>query len=100
MPRHPYSYENFQNIFANNILVSYFNDAIEKSNFPSILKNESIVFKKGDRNSKDIDQLTNSRLYLRYFRDAFFINYPILWITFCENTNVVFAKVPAHNIVY
>ena len=41
-------------IFAN-VLVSSFNDSIEKSNFPSILKNASItpVFKKGDRNSKD-----------------------------------------------
>ena len=37
------------------VLVSNFNDAIEKSNFPSILKNATItpVFKKGDRNSKD-----------------------------------------------
>ena len=38
-----------------NILVSNFNDSIEKSNFPSILKNATItpVFKKGDRDSKD-----------------------------------------------
>ena len=41
-------------IFAN-VLVSNFNDSIEKSNFPSILKNATItpVFKKGDRDSKD-----------------------------------------------
>ena len=41
-------------IFAN-VLVSNLNDSIEKSNFPSILKNATItpVFKKGDRNSKD-----------------------------------------------
>ena len=41
-------------IFAN-VLVSSFNDSIEKSNFPPILKNANItpVFKKGDRNSKD-----------------------------------------------
>ena len=41
-------------IFAN-VLVSNFNDSIEKSNFPSILKNATItpVIKKGDRNSKD-----------------------------------------------
>ena len=41
-------------IFAN-VLVSNFNDSIEKSNFPSILKNATItpVFKKSDRNSKD-----------------------------------------------
>ena len=41
-------------IFAN-VLVSNFNDSIEKSNFPSILKIASItpVFKKGNRNSKD-----------------------------------------------
>ena len=40
-------------IFAN-VLVSNFNDSIEKSNFPSILKNATItpVFKKGDRHSK------------------------------------------------
>ena len=38
-----------------NVFVSNFNDSIEKSNFPSILKNPNItpVFKKGDRNSKD-----------------------------------------------
>ena len=41
-------------IFAN-VLVSNFNDSIEKSNFPFILKNATItpVFKKDDRNSKD-----------------------------------------------
>ena len=41
-------------IFAN-VFISNFNDSIEKSNFPSILKNATItpVFKKGDRNSKD-----------------------------------------------
>ena len=41
-------------IFAN-VLVSNFNDSIEKSNFPSILKNATItpVFKKGGRDSKD-----------------------------------------------
>ena len=40
-------------IFAN-VLVSNFNGSIEKSNFPSILKNATItpVFKKGDRDSK------------------------------------------------
>ena len=38
-----------------NVFVSNFNDSIEKSNCPSILKNPNItpVFKKGDRNSKD-----------------------------------------------
>ena len=41
-------------MFAN-VLVSNFNDSIEKSNFWFILKNATItpVFKKGDRNSKD-----------------------------------------------
>ena len=41
-------------IFAN-VLVSNFNDSIETSNFPSILKDASItpVFEKGDRNCKD-----------------------------------------------
>ena len=41
-------------IFAN-VLVSNFNDSIEKSNFPSILKNatKTPVLKKVDRNSKD-----------------------------------------------
>ena len=41
-------------IFAK-VLLSDFNDSIEKPNFPSILKNASItpVFKKGDKNSKD-----------------------------------------------
>ena len=38
-----------------NVLFSNFNNSIEKSNFPSVLKNASItpVFKKGDRNSKE-----------------------------------------------
>ena len=40
-----------------------------------------------------IDQLAYSRIYLKSLRDAFFINYPILWTSFCQNTNVVFAKV-------
>ena len=42
------------NIFAN-VLVSNFHDSIEKSNFPSILKNATMapVFKKVNRNSKD-----------------------------------------------
>ena len=44
----------YADIFAN-VLVSNFNDPIEKSNFPSILKDATItpVFKKGDENSKD-----------------------------------------------
>ena len=44
----------YANKFAN-VLISNFNDSIEKSNFPSILKNVTItpVFKKGDTNSKD-----------------------------------------------
>ena len=70
-------------IFAN-VLVSNFNDSIEKSNFPSMT----------------IDQLAYSRIYLKSLRDAFFVNYSISWISFCQNTNVVFAKVTAHNIVY
>ena len=47
-----------------------------------------------------IDQLAYTRIYLKSLRDAFFVNYPILWNSFCENTNVIFAKVTAHNIVY
>ena len=84
-----------------NILVSNFNDSIEKSNFPSILKNATItpVFKKGDRDSK-VYQLAYSRIYLKSLRDVFFANYPILWISFCQNTNMVFAKVTARNNVY
>ena len=41
-------------IFAD-ILLASFNDSVEKSNFPSSLKQANItpVFKKGDRNSKD-----------------------------------------------
>ena len=47
-----------------------------------------------------IYQLAYSRIYLRSLKDAFFVNYPILWIHFCQNPNVIFAKVTAHNIVY
>ena len=43
-----------------------------------------------------IDQLTYSRVYLKFFRDAFFVNYLVLWINFCQNTNVVFTKVTGH----
>ena len=88
-------------IFAN-VLVSNFNDSIEKPNFPFILKNATItpVFKKDDRNSKDnyrpVSILPNTS---KSFRDSFFANYPISWIGFCQNTNVVFTKVTAHNIV-
>ena len=89
-------------IFAN-VLVSSFNDSIEKSNFPSILKNASItpVFKKGDRNSKDnyrsVSILPNIS---KIFERCILVNCSILWISFCQNTNVVFAKVTAHNIIY
>ena len=75
-------------IFSN-VLVSSFNDSIEKSNFPSILKNASItpVFKKGDRNSKDnyrpVSILPNiSKIFER--------------CSFRQNINVVFAKVTTH----
>ena len=74
----------FSKIQRYNVLVSNFNDSIEKSNFPSMT----------------IDQLAYSRIYLKSLRDAFFVNYSISWISFCQNTNVVFAKVTAHNIVY
>ena len=45
----------FSKIQRYNVLVSNFNDSIEKSNFPSILKNatKTPVLKKVDRNSKD-----------------------------------------------
>ena len=39
------------------------------------------------------DQLAYSQIYLKSLRDAFFVNYPILWTSFCQNTIVVFAKV-------
>ena len=89
-------------IFAN-VLVSNFNDSFEKSNFPSILKNATItpVFKKGDRNSKDnyrsVSILPNIS---KIFERCILVNCSILWISFCQNTNVVFAKVTAHNIIY
>ena len=47
-----------------------------------------------------LDQLRYSRMYLKSLRDAYFINYPILWVNFYENTNVVFAKASAYKIVY
>ena len=49
-----------------------------------------------------IYQLAYSRIYLKSLRDiyAFFVNYPILWISFCQHTNALFAKVTAHNSVY
>ena len=40
-----------------------------------------------------IDQLASSRIYLKSLRDAFFVNYPIIWISFRKNSNVVFAAV-------
>ena len=42
-------------IFADMTLLASFNDSVEKSNFPSTLKNtnKTLVFKKGGRNSKD-----------------------------------------------
>ena len=58
--------ESAADIFAN-VLVSNFNDSIEKSNFPSMT----------------IDQLAYSRIYLKSLRDAFFVNYLILRISFC-----------------
>ena len=58
--------ESAADIFAN-VLVSNFNDSIDKSNFPSIT----------------IDQLAYSRIYLKSSRDAFFVNYLILRISFC-----------------
>ena len=58
--------ESAADIFAN-VLVSNFNDFIEKSNFPSMT----------------IDQLAYSRIYLKSLRDAFFVNYLILRTSFC-----------------
>ena len=58
--------ESAADIFAN-VLVSNFNDSIEKSNFPSMT----------------IDQLAYSRIYLKSLRDGFFVNYLILRISFC-----------------
>ena len=58
--------ESAADIFAN-VLVSNFNDSIEKSNFPSMT----------------IDQLAYSRIYLKSLRDAFFVNYLILRTSFC-----------------
>ena len=80
--------ESAADIFAN-VLVSNFNDSIEKSNFPSILKNATItpVFKKGDRNSKDnyrpVSILPNiSKIFercifcqLSNFKDQFLLKY-------------------------
>ena len=58
-------------IFAD-ILLANFNDSVEKSNFPSSLKNANTtpVFKKGDRNSKDnyrpVSRLLNmSKIFAR-----------------------------------
>ena len=75
-------------IFAN-FLVSNFNDSIEKSNFPSILKNATItpVFKKGVRDSKDkyrpvsilpnISKIFESCIFRQLFNfmDQFFSKY-------------------------
>ena len=68
-----------------------------------ILKNATItpVFEKGDRNCKGnykpVSILPNiSKISER----CIFCISPILWISFCQNINVVFAKVAARNIVY
>ena len=86
-----------------NIRASNFNDSIEKFNFPSILKYATItpVFKKGDRNSKDnyrpVSILPNIS---KIFERCIFCQLSDFMNRFCQNTNVIFAKVTAHNIVY
>ena len=68
-----------------------------------ILNNATItpVFEKGGRNSKGnyrpVSILPNIS---KIFERCIFRISPVLWISFCQNTNVVFAKVAAHNIVY
>ena len=82
---------------------SNFNDSIEKSNLPSILKTASItpVFKKGDKNSKDnYRPVTYFRIYLKSLRDAIFGYYPILWFNFCQNISVVFGQMLQYTILF
>ena len=38
-------------------------------------------------------------MYLRFLRDVFFVNYPILWINFCQNANAVFQRFE-HTILF
>ena len=89
-------------IFAN-VLVSSFNDSIEKSNFPSILKNASItpVFKKGDKNSKDnyrpVSILPNIS---KMFERCIFCQLSKVMDQFLSKYQCVFANVIVHNIVY
>ena len=39
-----------------------------------------------------MDQLAYSRIYLKSLKDAFFVNYPILWISFLSKYQCGFRK--------
>ena len=83
------------------ILLSSFNDSIEKSNFPFSLKKANItpIFKRGDRNSKDnyrpVSMLPNMS---KIFEQCIFVNYTVLCLNYCQNTSALFAKVTVRGI--
>ena len=85
------------------ILHSSFNNSIDQSEFPSILKLANIapVFKKSNRNSKEnytpVSILSKiSKTFERCM--LLFRQFPVLWIPIYKSNNVGLEKLTAHSI--
>ena len=84
-------------------LLSSFKDAIDKSYFPTALKQANItpVFKTGEKYSKDNYRPTGILSNVsKKLKNLCFVKYLIIWISFYPNTSAVSEKNTTRNIAF